>query len=120
MAAPNSPVGKSRIWYLPPSNNEFPEVVRDAFRKAWCRLSGKICRPAGFSPKSHCHHGNNFKPFSRNDLRKQNRFERRRNPRGVFLVTMPGELKFAAKSEYWEDLVIWETLSSRDGVSPRQ
>ena len=33
---------------------------------------------------------------------------------------VPGELNFAAKSEYWEGLVIWETLSSDDGVSPRQ
>ena len=31
-----------------------------------------------------------------------------------------GELTFLRKSEYWELLVVWETLSSRGGVSPRQ
>jgi hypothetical protein len=43
---------------------------------------------------------------------------------GITPVGLPGrsfrELTFLRKSEYWGLLVVWEALSSLDGVSPRQ
>ena len=36
MAGLNSPVEKSRIWYGLLPMDGFPEVVCNAFRKAWC------------------------------------------------------------------------------------
>ncbi|RLS70171.1 MAG: hypothetical protein DWI00_15175 [Planctomycetota bacterium] len=46
------------------------------------------------------------------------------SPGGISPGGLPGrgfgELTFLRKSEYWGLLVVWGTLSSLDGVSPRQ